>query len=291
MAQLVVDTPNDITLGALNSEQKPQKLIGCCHSGVVRTAAHHGVATWGCKLENAANNLKIEVFVNNKVRIFAGFTVETSDSVAVQDVILSFTQGFVELQDHMEHPILPIVEYNAPHPAIPQTLPQTLSAQVPPCHPSPCLPSQPIARTSSLIACSSPYYLSSQPSSHQPSYGQPSHQPPPTPQYLANPTSSFIAAAPYQPALANAPMPVGPVGPVRPVGPVGPPVQALLEYILYQQVPALIHPHPFLNVLSAQSAQDISALPLNDPHTLTQITRRIAQELGDNNLMNIMGRF
>eukprot|EP00026_Physarum_polycephalum_P013583 Phypoly_transcript_14000.p2 GENE.Phypoly_transcript_14000~~Phypoly_transcript_14000.p2 ORF type:complete len:128 (+),score=15.70 Phypoly_transcript_14000:574-957(+) len=83
------------------------------------------------------------------------------------------------------------------------------------------------------------------------------------------------------------PMPVGlvgPVGPIEPVGPVGPLTQYLLKYIIqYHLAQALGQPAPKL-----PNDIQLDAVNLQDPRTLVDMARRIAQELDDQKLGKIL---
>eukprot|EP00026_Physarum_polycephalum_P011865 Phypoly_transcript_12112.p1 GENE.Phypoly_transcript_12112~~Phypoly_transcript_12112.p1 ORF type:complete len:225 (+),score=28.07 Phypoly_transcript_12112:210-884(+) len=77
---------------------------------------------------------------------------------------------------------------------------------------------------------------------------------------------------------------VGPVGPIEPVGPVGPLTQYLLKYIIqYHLAQALGQPAPKL-----PNDIQLDAVNLQDPRTLVDMARRIAQELDDQKLGKIL---
>eukprot|EP00026_Physarum_polycephalum_P009031 Phypoly_transcript_09141.p1 GENE.Phypoly_transcript_09141~~Phypoly_transcript_09141.p1 ORF type:complete len:263 (-),score=34.54 Phypoly_transcript_09141:313-1101(-) len=109
-AEVVVTTPKDITLRALNKphDKKEDKRVPI-HSLSVKedTQVHYGVATWSCEVQSAAKSLTIVVQGNGFQMAFEGFTVETGRTANPRDVFLSLLDNSVTFQRHVEHPIIP----------------------------------------------------------------------------------------------------------------------------------------------------------------------------------------
>eukprot|EP00026_Physarum_polycephalum_P004862 Phypoly_transcript_04886.p1 GENE.Phypoly_transcript_04886~~Phypoly_transcript_04886.p1 ORF type:complete len:292 (+),score=43.03 Phypoly_transcript_04886:1071-1946(+) len=117
---LVRVSPNTyISIRALNKPKDTKKDPRVAEE----TNVHHGVATWSCKLDSAAQNLTIFVWAGNFSRTFEGFTVETGESAKLRDVFLSLSDNSVKFQKHVDHPIIPPnFRDTAPHVSLPPVL-------------------------------------------------------------------------------------------------------------------------------------------------------------------------